>query len=381
MSISRRTMLRTLGASAAANIAFPAFGSGCLSEFSESPAANPPSGLIRLDRNENAYGPSPLALTALREGLSDVYRYPDRSDALEEKLAKLHKVKKEQVVLGCGSSEILRMAADAFLKPGKKLVTATPSFPLLEFYARDKGLEVVSVPLTPERAHDLKAMLARSDASTGLVHICNPNNPTGTLTPRQDLEAFLQKLPLGVPVVIDEAYHHYAGGSSSYASFIDRPVDDSRLIVVRTFSKVYGLAGLRIGYAIAPLELAEKISQHRLQFSENLLGLKAAIAALDDTEHVRLCARRNADDRQEFFNDANVRMAAWIDSHTNFILLKADHPAEEIIQHFRKNNILVVQHPIALGPDKYIRVTLGRPEEMQQFWRVWDLLPHSGMAH
>ncbi len=380
MSISRRNMLRTLGGCAIANAAFPAFGSHDFSGFLQASKAKPAGGLIRLNRNENAYGTSPLAVAALREGLTDVYRYPDLGGALQEKLANLHKVKSEQVVLGCGSSEILRMAADAFLKPGKKLVVATPSFPLLEFYARDKGVEVQAVPLTPDHAHDLKAMLSRCDASTGLVYICNPNNPTGTLTPRQDLEDFLRKLPAGVPVLIDEAYHHYAGGTASYVSFIDRPVGGSSIIVARTFSKVYGLAGLRIGYAIAPFDLVQKLSQNQLQFSENLLGLKAALAALDDTEHVRLTVKRNTDDRQEFFNDANVRMGAWIDSRTNFILLKIDHPVKEITEHFRKNNILL-GFGVPLAQSNYIRVSLGRPEEMKQFWRVWDLLPHSGMNH
>jgi histidinol-phosphate aminotransferase len=373
-------MLRTLGAGAVANVALPAFGSRGFSGVLGASAAEPPGGPIRLDRNENAYGASPLAVAALREGLTDVYRYPDLDEALREKLANLHKVKSEQVILGCGSSEILRMAGDAFLKPGKKLIIAKPSFPLLEFYARDRGLEVQTVPLTPDYAHDLKAMLARSDASTGLVYICNPNNPTGTLTPRPDLEDFLRKVPSGIPVLIDEAYHHYVGGTSSYASLIDHPMDYSRVIVARTFSKIYGLAGLRIGYAIASVELAQKLDQQRLQFAVNSVGLKAAMAALDDTEHVRLSAKRNTDDRQEFFNGANVRMGAWIDSRTNFVLLKADHPTEEIIQHFRKNNILVGSG-LELGQNKYIRISLGQPEEMKQFWRVWDLLPHSGMNH
>jgi histidinol-phosphate aminotransferase len=380
MSISRRTMLRTLGTSAVAKVVLPAFGSPDPAGLVQASAAKPPVGPIRLNRNENPYGASPLAIAALREGLNDMHRYPDIGDTLQEKLANLHKVKPDQVVLGCGSSEILRMAADAFLKPGKKLVIATPSFPLLEFYARDRGVQVHAVPLTPDYVHDLKAMLSHTDASTGLIYICNPNNPTGTLTPRPDLEGFLRKLPPGVPVLIDEAYHHYAGGTSSYVSFIDHPVNDSRVIVARTFSKVYGLAGLRIGYAIAPIELAQQLSQNRLQFAENLVALKAALAALDDTEHVRLSAKRNADDRQEFFNDANVRMAAWIDSRTNFIMLKADHPVEEITQHFQKNNVIVGPN-LALGQDKYIRISLGQPEEMKQFWRVWDLLPHSGMAH
>jgi histidinol-phosphate aminotransferase len=373
-------MIRALGAGAVANFAFPSIASPWLSEFPAGSGAKPPIGPIRLNRNENAYGASPLAIAALRDGLNDIYRYPELGDALQEKLANLHQVKPNQVVLGCGSTEILRIAADTFLKPGKKLVLAKPTFPFLESYAKDKGMEVQGIPLTPDYEHDLKAMLAASDASTGLVYICNPNNPTGTLTPRQDLEAFLHKLPQGIPVLIDEAYHHYAGGTSSYSSFLDHPVNDGRVFVARTFSKVYGLAGLRVGYAIAPPELAQQLAHNRMSMGVSLLSLKAAIAALDDAEHVRLSIKRNADDRQEFFNDSNVRMGAWIDSRTNFILLKADHPPEEITQHFRKNNILI-GYNLALGQNKYVRISLGQPEEMKEFWRVWDLLPHSGMNH
>jgi histidinol-phosphate aminotransferase len=220
-------------------------------------------------------------------------------------------------------------------------------------------------------------MLAASGASTSLVYICNPNNPTGTLTTRQELEEFLRKLPSTIPVIMDEAYHDYVAPTSSYASFIDRPVGDARTIVTRTFSKIYGLAGLRIGYAVAPPELASRLSSFRLQFAENTIGLYAAMAALDDREHVRLSAKRNADQRQEFYNHANVRMAGVTNSQTNFVLLELDHPIDQVITHFRNNNVLV--GPRFSGLDDHLRVSIGRPEEMKEFWRVWDMLPHKDM--
>ena len=207
------------------------------------------AGPIRLDRNENPYGAPESAMAAMRESLGSANRYPDAGDALRQKIADHHRIKPEQIVLGCGSTEILRMAADAFLLPGKKLIQATPTCPLLASFARQRGAEVVEVPLTNNHAHDLQSMLDRSDGSTGLVYVCNPNNPTGTLTARHDLEEFLRKLPATVQVVIDEAYHHYVAPTSSYASFLDRPVKDDRTIVTRTFSTIYGLAGLRSGYA------------------------------------------------------------------------------------------------------------------------------------
>lgn len=334
---------------------------------------------IRLDKNENPYGPADSAVAAMRASLSSPNRYPDASDALEAKIAGLHKVKTEQVVLGCGSSEILRMAADAFLLRGTKLIVAEPTFPLPAFFAQQRGVEVVEVPLARDHSHDLQAMLGHADRTTGMVYICNPNNPTGNLTPRQDLDDFLHKLPPGIPVVIDEAYHHYVAPTPSYASFLDRRAADERTIVVRTFSKIYGLAGLRIGYAVAPPMLALKLSAFRLQFGENVVGIHAAMSSLDDTEFVRRMADRNRDDRQTFFNSADVRYVRVNDSQTNFALLKLDHPIDEVIEHFRRNRILV-------GPrfprlNDFLRVSIGRPEESKAFWRVWDMLPHKPVHH
>jgi histidinol-phosphate aminotransferase len=369
-------LLLGMGTGAVAAAAAPAFAANYLS-FLPNSAGNETGQPIRLDRNENPYGPSPLAIAAMRDTLEYTNRYPESSKALKEKIAGHHKVKTEQVVLGCGSSEVLKMAADAFLKPGKKLVIARPSYPLLTFYAQNKGVEVAEVPLTSDRAHDMEAMLAKADSSTGLVYICNPNNPTGTVTPRLAVEEFLRRLPSTIPVVIDEAYHDYVTPSSSAASFIDRPAGDDRTIVSRTFSKVYAMAGLRIGYAITSPEMAERLWPFSLQFGENTVAMKAAMAALDDAEYVRQSVKRNNDQRQEFFNHANVRLAGISDSQTNFVLLQLDHPIDEVTDHFRKNNILL--GPRFPGIEGFVRISMGRPAEMKEFWRVWDLLPHEDL--
>jgi histidinol-phosphate aminotransferase len=204
---------------------------------------------------------------------------------------------------------------------------AEPTFESIRGYAQGAGAVVVAVPLGHDYAHDLPAMQARSDASTGLVYICNPNNPTGSLTRRRDLEAFIRELPETTHVLIDEAYHHYAGESADYASFIDRPVDDSRVIVARTFSKMYGLAGLRIGYAVASPAAARRLAVCRLVDGVNVVAARAAAAALDDQEYVARHASRNVDDRQEFVNQAHARMLKPIDSQTNFVLMNSERPA------------------------------------------------------
>jgi histidinol-phosphate aminotransferase len=221
-------------------------------------------------------------------------------------------------------------------------------------------------------------MLARTDASTGLVYLCNPNNPTGSLTPRKDLESFINRLPATTHVVIDEAYHHYVGGTSMYASFIDHPLDDGRVIVTRTFSKIFGLAGIRIGYALAAPQTVRRLCSYRLLDGVNVVAARAAVAALDDAEHISISAQRNADARQEFFNQVGGRMLRAIDSHANFVMLNTGHPAEEVVERFRKNNILVAHGFPSM--DKYVRVSLGKPAEMLEFWRVWDLLPPHKMS-
>jgi histidinol-phosphate aminotransferase len=371
MPISRRNLLRRIGAAAASTAVAPPMLTS---------AASRPSGRIRLNRNENAYGPSAKAIARMEEAAQTVAnRHPDAdAEALRDKIAGLHHVTPEQVVLGCGSGDILRMAADAFLGGRKKLVVALPTFESMGGYARRAGADVVAVPLTRAYSHDLEAMLARSDAATGLVYICNPNNPTGTLTRRQDLEAFLRKLPATAGVLIDEAYHHYAGASSDYASFIDRPVEDSRVIVARSFSKIHGLAGLRVGYAVAAAPTARRLASSALAESVNIVAAQAASAALDDAGHVRLSVKRNDDDRQEFFNQANARMLRAIDSRTNFVMLNTERQAGEIAGHFKTHDVLVA-HSIP-GFEKYIRVSLGTPAEMREFWRVWDLMPIHKMS-
>lgn len=386
MAISRRNFFQNLGAGVIAGAAAPALRAFPLAPATElalwgnSAMAATAGEPILLYRNENPYGPSEKVLSVLRDSASAANRYPRTEyDTLLDKLAALHRVKREQIVLGCGSGEILCMAAMTFLKPGKKLVEAAPTFPALGKLAQTAGVEVADVPLNKMYEHDLAVMLDRAavanGANTGLVYIVNPNNPTGSLTPRKDIEAFLAKLPANIPVLLDEAYHHFVTPSASYQSFLDRPINDPRLIVTRTFSKIYGLAGMRIGYAVAAPEMIKRLAAGFPGWSVSVISARAASAALDDTEYVRLGIKRNTDDRAEFFKQAKQRQLFVIDSHTNFMMLDPRRPPDEVIAHLKKHNILIgPKYPVL---DKYIRVSLGTPSEMQEFWRVWDLMPQA----
>ena len=376
MAISRRTLFRQLGAGAAAALGLPSIArAGGVASTVHAAVDSPQTGVpVRLHRNENPFGPSSDVLAAIRGETARIAgRYPDGAvTALAKALATFHRVYADQVVLGAGSDDVLSMAVSAFAT-GRTVIAASPTYDRVIERARASAADVILVPVRTGGSYALDAMLSHADARTGLVYICNPNNPTGSVTRRRDLEAFISRLPETAHVVVDEAYHYYVGGSSDYVSFLDVPMNDRRVIVTRSFSTVHGLAGLRIGYAVAHASVAALIQSSGLSNNLSAVAASAAMAALQDPDHVRAAFRRNADARQEFCNQANARMLRTIDSHANFVLLNTGHPAAEMVAHFGKHGVLVAG-PFE-GFDKHIRVSLGAPAELREFWRVWDLLP------
>jgi histidinol-phosphate aminotransferase len=372
MSFSRRSFLGTLGLGAtAAAVGFTGLEHIA---FAEPPRAASPGGPILLNSNENAYGMFPSVEKAAIEGLRVANRYPFKiySDVVE-RVAAYNKVSPKQVLLGDGSSEVLAMASRAFTGPGRKLIVAVPTFESSLAYSRDRGAEVVEVPLTATFAHDLDAMLARTGSDTGLVYICNPNNPTASLTARRDIEAFLRKLPASTYVLIDEAYHHFATESPDYVSFIEKPVDDPRVIVARTFSKIYAMAGLRLGYSVATPETTRLLAKWQLEDNNNMIALHAGLAALDDEAAMRAAVARNAADRKEFLRQAAVRKLRAIPSYANFAMIETGHPVRDLIQHFRNDNI-AVGRPFP-RMENFLRVSFSVPDDMAAFWQTWDKLP------
>jgi histidinol-phosphate aminotransferase len=370
--ISRRSLFKgaALGAAAAAAASIPAD----LLSWTEPPRETQPGGPILLNSNENAYGPLPNVL-ALPNPFKDANRYPDASvDLLIEKLAKMHKVGTDQIVLGCGSTEILKVAACAFTGPERKLIMASPTFEAIGAYAEAVKAPVVKVPLSNETfAHHLAAMGSEAAKGGGLVYICNPNNPTGSLTPRRSLEGFIRDLPKDVYVLMDEAYHDFVPISADYISFLTTPVNDDRVIVARTFSKIYGLAGLRIGYAVTSPKTAKLLSVHKLDDSTNVFALRCALTSLNDTDDHQAAVLRNANDRAAFLHEAAVRKIPAITSWTNFAMINTLRPVRSVIDHFRVNNIRIGRPFPPL--DTWARISLGTPDQMKAFWQVWDKLP------
>lgn len=371
MQLSRRGFLRSASVAAAASavLELPALAAPLQVEAAH--RGDIPATAIKLSNNENAYGPSPNSMAAMQTAVAEGNRYPDRyNHQLVESIADFHKVAPERVLLGCGSMDILRASTGAFLGPGKALIIPQPTFEAIAEYSNPLGAETVRAPLDSKYAHDLDAMLASAVKKPALIYVCNPNNPTATITPRKDLETFISRLPANAVVLMDEAYHHFAIGSPGYESFLDSPMDDERLIVSRTFSKVYGLAGMRIGYAIGNGATLKRLNAFRSIECQNVAGVRAAIAGLDDQDYVRMAIRRNAADRQEFFSQAQARGLKPIDSRANFIMMPASRPAQTVIDFFHKKNVIIGRKFPPM--DNYVRISLGKPEEMRQFWQVWD---------
>ena len=378
--LTRRSFLHSLGVGAAAGVALattpipleafePSRHGQAVDAKTALGAAR--ANAILLNSNENAYGPLPKTVAAMQQAIGWANRYPDFDyDALVWTISDLHKVKPQQVFTGCGSTEILRVAVAAFLGPGKKLIVPTPTFEAVGDYAAATGAEIQKIPLTSNYAHDLDAMLAQAASAPSLTYICNPNNPTASLTPRKDLETFISKLPTNSYVLIDEAYHHFATDSPDYVSLLDQPVDNPRVIVARTFSKIYGMAGMRLGYGVSSVENAQRMRSFQTQDNVNMVAAQAAVAALQDTTEMQAATRRNATDRQEFFAQAERRGLKPIPSFANFAMMGAGRPTNEVMGHFKQNGILVGRR--FPGMENFVRISFGKPLEMQKFWAVWD---------
>ena len=374
--LSRRNAIQRLALGGASAFALVSGASAEAAECAyDEPWAPRVGAPLRLDLTRNPHGPSSKLREVLRRNLSSVGEYSDEQAVeLRTRLASYHSVPIEQIVLGCGASEILRMATRAFTGPEKKVILASPTCDLLGEYTAQTGARLVPVRLTSDYSHDLTAMaeLARQ-SGTGMVYICSPNSPTGTFTVRVEMERFLSARPSRVPVVIDETHHQYVESSPETVSFLERPVAQEGVIVVRSFSKIYGLAGLRVGYAVGGPQTVARLSASRLERNISGLAAAAATASLEDKEHLEQSRARNADERQEFVNQVHARMLRVIDSQAGFVLLDTQRPATHVLEHFRQHDILLAGPFTALP--RHVRVTLGTPVAMTEFWRVWDLLP------
>ena len=329
--------------------------------------ADVPTGapLIDLSSNENPYGPSAQALEAMTRCQSVACRYPDDVEKrVVDAIAALHGIAPERVVLGCGSSEILRLCDAAFLGAGRKLVAAQPTFEAVLQYAKVTRADAVQVPLDAAFRHDLGAMAAACDASTGLVYVCNPNNPTGTIVSGKQLEAFVAGVPASTVVLVDEAYHHFVEdpGYRSMAELLDRYPN---LVVARTFSKIYGMAGMRLGYGISSLANAEALRAQAAWGNTNVAVLEAALASLGDKELVARQRDRLNGTRLRLCRELEKDGRRYIPSEANFMMIDVGGDVKPLIPAFEARGVKVGRRFAAMPG--WLRITIGKPEETEAF--------------
>lgn len=324
--------------------------------------------ILKLASNENPLGMSPRAATALRAALADLARYPDGNGfALKDKLARRLSVEAQQLVLGNGSNDVLELIARVFLAPGRAAVFAQHAFAVYPLATMATGARGIEVPAR-DFGHDLPAMRAAITPETRLVFIANPNNPTGTFVEAEVVRQFIAGVPDDVVVVLDEAYNEYLPPEQRVDS-VRWIASHPNLVVTRTFSKIYGLAGLRVGYAVASPVVADLMNRVRQPFNVNSLALAAACAAIDDDEFVNASYAMNRSGMAQIVAGLRTLGLRFIPSSGNFITFEI--PAGQGGAAAVNKRLLalgVIVRPIAgYGLPDWLRVTIGRPEENQRF--------------
>ncbi len=320
---------------------------------------------VKLASNENPLGPSPLAVEAAREALADAHRYPDGGGYyLREKLSARLGVEMDNILLGCGSTELIDIAARTLLNHGDEGVTSEGSFPMYYISIRAAGARLVEVPLQ-NFTFDLEALASAATPRTKLIYLANPNNPTGTMFTAGALDDFLARLPERVVVVLDEAYYEYVE-RAEYSRSVERVRQGRKLVVLRTFSKVYGLAGLRIGYAVGPAALLAEMNKVRSPFNTSGVAQAAALAALDDTDHVRRSMESNHAGLRQLGEGLAALSVSYVPSVGNFLLVTLASDAGPMTDALLQHGVIV--RPMGwMGFPHAVRVTVGTREENEKF--------------
>jgi histidinol-phosphate aminotransferase len=319
--------------------------------------------VVKLASNEGPFGPFPAALAALERAAEELNRYPDGGAyALRAALAERHGVRFEEIAVGAGADGIVDTLSEAVIEPGDGVVLGWPSFPSYAIYATKLGADVRKIPLREHR-YDLEAMLAAIDDRTKLVYVCHPNNPTGTMNTRAELDAYFERVPGQVLTVLDQAYFEYVSEPEYPDGVAEYFGAGRRVAVLRTFSKIYGLAGLRVGYAVAPPEVVTALSKTRRAFDITTPAQVAALASLDDSTEIE---RRRALNAEGFVELERTIRANGFDppgpAVANFLYAEVGDDARPLFEQLLRLGVIV--RPLAgFGAPGAIRVTVGTPEE------------------
>ena len=320
----------------------------------------------KLANNENNYGPSEAVVQAMTKAFkyANRYGYPDGN--LVAELAAHHGVKNEQILTAAGSGEILDVCCSAFLQDGKKIIGSDPSYSILYSHATGLKSDTIKIPLLPDYRQDIPALIRATRNNyrdVGFVYLCNPNNPTGRLVSSAEVRQLLDGIPSDVPVLIDEAYHHFVD-DPAYSTSVPYVIEGRQVIVARTFSKIAALAGMRLGYAIATRDLLAPMRAH-MTGSVNAVVRWGGVAALKDTARQEWVKRQTIELREKSRRELKAIGYETIPSDANFFMVHLKRPVVPVIDEFRKRGVLVGRPFPPLNES--LRVSIGTPEEMQRF--------------
>lgn len=329
--------------------------------------------LIKLASNESLWGPSKTAMEAAQRALASIQYYPPMQlPALVAALAKTHQVPTDNMVVGNGADEILRIIATAYSAPGSSIVYPSPSFSAYHHSARLSGATPRPVALRADGTNDLSAILEAVDSTTRVVYLCSPNNPTGGIISLKEWNAFLAAMPQTVVIVVDGAYQEFVEDPEA-PDFLEAVRQGHPVAVVRTFSKLYALAGLRIGWAAAPRDMIIALNKVREPFSLNTVGASAAIASLEDVEYFTRVRKETLNARTHFINLLKSRSIEHFVTHANFVTIKSPGDNQIITKHLLQQGF-VVRPTTNFGLPGYLRVTVAPIAIMDRFMMAWDRL-------
>jgi len=330
---------------------------------------------IKLASNENPFGPSPQALRAMQAVLAETNFYPDNdASELRQKLAEKHQVRPEQVVVAAGSTALLGIVARTLLSPGRNAVTSQRSFIVYPIVTKAAGAQLIEVPMR-DSGFDLDAVAEAIDSNTRLVFLANPNNPTGTCFSADELDQFLKKVPEHVIVILDEAYYDFARylgeqRGFDYSRWLPYVQQNRNLVVLRTFSKAHGLAGLRVGYGIGPTELMGYFARMRTTFSVSEIAQAAALAALADQAHITKTLANNADQAERLVSELRKMGYEALPTWANFVYTEAGEDALALAKRTQAEGVII--RPLGpWGAPTAIRITVGTPAQNDQFLAVF----------
>lgn len=339
------------------------------------------AGAMKLASNENPLGPSPMALAAAHEALASVHRYPDGSATLlRRKLAAKFGVSPDQIILGAGASELIDITVRTFLEPGLEAVFPAGIFRMFPVAVGRSGARIIEVPVEPDLRPNLQGMLSAITPATRIVAIANPNNPTGAYVPRTELAEFLEKLPPHVLMILDEAYFEFATGLvADYPNGLSFVSSERPLVVLRTFSKISGLAGLRLGYGFGPESIIASMNKVREPFNANSIAQAAALAALDDEDHRNRVRELVSTERAFLFAELTKRPVAVHPSIGNFLLVETGGTFDAVANDFLRRGVIL--RPMgSWGYPLGFRVSVGLHEENVRFLEVLDELITLGIV-